>query len=34
MLLEVSLRTAFLAHGMYYCRALITTQPMMNTGSG
>jgi hypothetical protein len=34
MLLEVSLCTAFLAHGMYYRRALIATQPMVNAWSG
>jgi hypothetical protein len=30
MLFEVSLRAALLAHGMYYRRALIATQPKMN----
>jgi hypothetical protein len=30
MLFEVSLRAALLAHGMYYRRVLIATQPKMN----
>jgi len=34
MLFEVSLCTAFLAHRMYYRRALIATQPMVDTWSG
>jgi hypothetical protein len=34
MLLEVSFCTALLAHGMYYRRALVATQPMVNAWSG
>ena len=34
MLLEVSLCTALLAHGMYYRRVLIAAQPVVNAWSG
>jgi len=34
MLLEVSLCTALLAHGMHYRRALVATKPMVNAWSG